>query len=368
MTDAILDNAKAEIQFSAAQCLNAVAQTYGKSPLAQVRDFMALHFGPGRLSLQEYYQFRLFDDSQYSPAAKREFLGFKAQQRLYARHIPMNWRATVGDKIVFYALFSGLGMPIPRTQALLHPNREFDGAEVLRDTAALEYYLRDPHSYPFFGKPVDGIFSLGVASAEAYNAELDCVVLSGGRRISVTDFVAATADYFGRGYLLQERLQPHPDVAPLCDNRVSTVRLMVLLGADGPEIFEALWKIPGKGNIADNFWRDGNMLAALDIESGQVKRAVRGVGPAQESFTTHPDTGAALEGITLPYWHTVTDLALRAAQAVPGLPLQAWDIALCPNGPVLVEANIGGDVNLPQIASGTGIMNGRLATFVENRA
>ena len=60
-------------------------------------------------------------------------------------------------------------------------------------------------------------------------------------------------------------------------------------------------------------------------------------------------------------------MALRAAQAVPGLPLQAWDIALCPNGPVLVEANIGGDVNLPQIASGDGIMNDRLAAFLENK-
>ena len=367
MTDAILDSAKVEAPFSAAQCLNAVARTYGKSPLAQVRDFMRLHFGPGRLSLQEYYQFRLFDDSRYSADDKRRFLGHKAQKLLYARHIPMNWRATVGDKIVFYALFAGLGFPVPRTTALMHPHREFGDAEILRDTAALEYYLRDPHNYPFFGKPVDGMFSLGVACAEAYNAEHDCVVLSGSRRISVPDFVAAAADYFGRGYLLQERLEPHPEIAPLCDSRVSTIRLMVMLGPDGPEIFQALWKIPGRGNVADNFWRDGNMLAALDVQSGRVQRVVRGVGPAQGSLSVHPDTGAAMEGFTLPHWQSVTDLALRAAKAIPGLPLQAWDIALCPSGPVLVEANIGGDVNLPQIAWGKGIMNGRLAAFLENR-
>jgi len=368
MTDAILDSAKTEDAFSAAQCLNTVAQNFGKSPLAQARDFMRLHFGPGRLSLQEYYQFRLFDDSRYSLHEKRQFLGHKAQKKLYARHIPMHWRATVGDKIVFYALFSGLGFPVPRTAALLHPNREFGDTEILRDTAALEYHLRNPNNYPFFGKPVDGMFSLGVASAEAYDAESDSVVLSGDRRISVTDFVAATADYFGRGYLLQERLEPHPEIAPLCDNRVSTIRLMIMLGQEGPEIFQALWKIPGNGNVADNFWRTGNMLAALDIETGRVGRVVRGVGPGQESLSAHPETGAAMEGFTIPDWQSVTELALRAAQAIPGLPLQAWDIALCPTGPVLVEANIGGDVNLPQIASGNGIMNGRLAAFVENRS
>ena len=368
MTDAILDNAKAKMPFSARQCLTDVARTYGKSPLAQIRDFMRLHFGPGRLSLQEYYQFRLFDDACYSPEAKRQFLGHKAQQRLYAHPIPMNWRATVGDKIVFYALFAGLGFPVPRTTALLHAHRELGDAEILRDTAALEFHLRNPANYPFFGKPVDGMFSIGVACAEAYNAENDSVVLSGSRRIAVADFVAAAADYSARGYLLQERLEPHPDIAALSDNRVSTVRLMVMLGREGPEIFQALWKIPNRGNIADNFWRDGNMLAALDIETGRVQRVVRGVGLEQETLPIHPDTGARMKGFAIPYWQSVTDLCLRAATAIPGLPLQAWDIALCPNGPVLVEANIGGDVNLPQIASGNGIMDGRLAAFLSSRS
>lgn len=365
MTEAILDNAKAEAPFSAAQCLNAVAQTYGKSPMAQVRDYIRLCFGPGRLSLQEYYQFRLFDDARYSPDAKRRFIGHKAQQQLYARHIPMHWRATVGDKIVFYALYSGLGLPVPRTKALLHPTRELGTAASLRDTSALEFYLRNPGNYPFFGKPVDGIFSLGVVSAERYDADTDSIVLANSRDISVADFVAATGDYFSRGYLLQERLEPHPALAPFSDNKVSTIRLMVMLGGDGPEIFQALWKIPGHGNVADNFWRDGNMLAALDIQTGTIRRAVRGVGPAQETLSAHPDTGVSFEGFVIPEWRDIAELCRRAASAIPGLTLQAWDIALCPNGPVLVEANIGGDVNLPQIASGDGIMDSRLEAFLE---
>ncbi len=367
MTDALLDTAKAETPFSAAQCLSTVAKRYGKSPMAQVRDYMQLHFGPGRLSLKEYYDFRLFDDSRYSPEAKRQFLGVKAQQRLYARHIPMNWRATVGDKIIFYALYDGLGFPVPQTKAVLHPRRSMKNVTHVQDTAALEYYLRDPGHYPFFGKPVGGIFSLGVVSAESYDPQTDQIALSDGRTVAVDEFVSATAGYFKIGYLLQEPLLPHPALAPLSDNRVSTIRLMVMHGADGPEIFRALWKIPGKGNIADNFWRSGNMLASLDFETGTVRRLVRGTGPMQESLTEHPDTGASIDGFTLPDWDDTLDLCLRAAAAVPGLPLQAWDIAICPDGPLLVEANIGGDVNLPQIASGDGIMDPRLIAFLEER-
>jgi hypothetical protein len=211
------------------------------------------------------------------------------------------------------------------------------------------------------------MYSLGVSLARAYDSASDSIMLHGDRRIPVDEFVAATAQYFAGGYLLQTPLLPHPQMAPFTDGQASTVRLMVFLDRDGPELFRALWKIPGRGSIADNFWRDGNMLAALDIESGRVHRAVRGVGPAQEELPAHPDTGNRFDGFVLPHWQVVTELCRTAATALPGLPLQAWDIAICPDGPVLVEANIGGDLNLPQIASGDGIMDQRLAAFLQSR-
>lgn len=328
---------------------------------------MCLHFGPGKLTPQEYYQFRLFDDSRYSPDAKRCFLGLKAQKQLYTQHIPMHWRATVGDKVVFYALFAGLGFPIPHTAALLHPSRSLGEARTLRDNAALESYLRDTANYPFFGKPVGGMYSLGVALATTYDAGSDSILLHDNRRIPVNAFVASASENFPKGYLLQTPLASHPALASYTDNRASTVRLMVFLGDDGPEIFRALWKIPGRGNIADNFWRDGNMLAALDTESGHVRRAVRGTGPDQEVLEKHPETGERFIGFALPLWQSVIELCRSAAAALPGIPLQAWDIAICPNGPVLVEANIGGDLNLPQIATGNGIMDQRLFAFLRSR-
>ena len=38
------------------------------------------------------------------------------------------------------------------------------------------------------------------------------------------------------------------------------------------------WKIPAPHNIADNFWRPGNLLAALDRHTGEVKRVTTNVG------------------------------------------------------------------------------------------
>src|SRR3546814_13202773 len=63
-----------------------------------------------------------------------------------------------------------------------------------------------------------------------------------------------------------------------------------------------LFKIPGGANIADNFWRAGNLLANVDPENGTILRVLRGRGPSMEEFQQHPVTGQQLVGTRLPHW------------------------------------------------------------------
>ena len=44
--------------------------------------------------------------------------------------------------------------------------------------------------------------------------------------------------------------------------------------------------------------------------------------------------------------------------------MQAWDVALGSTGPLLVEVNIGGDYNLPQLATGTGMLDAPFLAFL----
>ena len=140
---------------------------------------------------------------------------------------------------------------------------------------------------------------------------------------------------------------------------------MVALGKDGAEILHAIWKIPVGDNVADNFWREGNMLGLVDAESGRVTRVVQGVGPDHRQVETHPDTGARIIGADLPDWDALTSLCLKHAASLSGLRLQAWDIAMCPEGPVAMEVNIGGDFNLPQLAAGAGLLDERFRKFLD---
>ena len=117
--------------------------------------------------------------------------------------------------------------------------------------------------YPFFGKPVTGIRSIGVAAVERYDAGSDVLVFMGGKSLALDGFVQEIEPYRKDGYLFQEMLRPHPELAALCGPRVSTVRLIVLLEQGEPALFRALWKIP-VGQSGRQLLAARQLLAGLD--------------------------------------------------------------------------------------------------------
>lgn len=340
---------------------------YGKKPFSQVVDIAQLALGFGGLTPKEYYTYRLFDDETYSFSEKKRFIGKKTQESILLKSTSPLWGAVAHDKLVYYGLLKGLGFPVPQTEAIYHPFRRFGEAPTLCTPEDLARYVRDGMRFPCFGKPVSGMYSVGASALSGYDPADDCLILSSGKRVSVDSYVEQVSHFRKDGYLFQRRLDVHDDLNAICGDRIGTARLMVLVREEGAEIFQAVWKIPTGDNVADNFWRSGNMLGALDIESGRVLRVVRGVGVDQAEVTSHPDTDKPLVGITLPDWATTKSLCLSAAESLSELSMQAWDVAMTTQGPVLVEVNIGGDFNLPQIATGKGMMTDAFGEFLAKR-
>jgi hypothetical protein len=133
--------------------------------------------------------------------------------------------------------------------------------------------------------------------------------------------------------------------------------LLVLITPDGPLIHRAVAKITTGHNPADNFWRAGNMLGAIDPANGRIARVVRGTGMDKTLNETHPDTGNSLLGTRIPAWKWLVDLVCEATAVFPGIRTQSWDVALSDRGPVLLEVNYGGDLNLGQLAHGKGVLD-----------
>lgn len=325
----------------------------GKRHWQILREVMALRRGPGKLTPQEYFYYRLWDPG-LSGEAKKCFVGKQAQEPMHRACNELAWFSAAADKLLFQTIMTGSGLPVPRLLTVIGQERGLPGIPVIDDRSAIAPLLRREDLYPAFAKPIDGIYSLGVLRLDRLDPSGDRVLTSDGPLS-----VARCAERLGAhpaGYLVQQLLRPQKDIAALTGSRLCSVRFLVLLTPDGPLIHRAAVKIPTGDNVADNYWRRGNLLGAVD-EQGVIRRVVRGSGRDLEIVEAHPDTKMQLHSAALPDWSRARDLCIEAALTLPGIRTQSWDVTLTDEGPVLLEVNWGGDLNLHQLAWGQGVLD-----------
>jgi Sugar-transfer associated ATP-grasp len=348
--------------------LSRIAAAGKRSYVGMLAEATRLRFAAGCLSLDEYVQLRLFDDDLYKGANKRAFVGVKAAGKIWFR---ANYRvdlfALANNKIACDIWFVTHGIPVLPTVAIFHEAVGRPGPFLLRSDSELRAFLRKTENYPLFGKPIDGYQSIGSASVERYDAARDCLVMTMGRRVTLDGFVHYVKAHAATGYQFQPRVSPHAAVREICGDRLATVRLLTILKDGKPRLLRACWKIPAGDHAADNFWRPGNLLAQLDLESGRALRVIRQSASGYDEITHHPDTGVPIKGAVVPNWKEVTQLACESATLLGELPLIGWDIAPVYSGAVLVEANVSPDFQLHQIADRCGILDPVFTSFLKRR-
>jgi hypothetical protein len=331
------------------------AMTAGRRMTSILADVVSLRRGPGQLVPAEFFYYRLWEP-RLTREAKRQFVGKQAQHPMHIACNNTGWYAAAADKLLFQTLMTGAGFPGPELLAVTAPGRRVPGGRVLRDQAEIDGFLRDPANYPLFAKPIDGKYSISVVSADAFNVAANSVMLQGGDLVTAED-LAVTLASREAGYIVQRRMKAHPRLTTLFGPPLWSVRVLVLLTATGPIIHRAVAKIATGRNPADNFWRRGNMIGAIDLATGQITRVVRGTGADMALNPLHPDTGRAIIGTVIPEWDSLAALAKEASRLLPAIRTQSWDIAVTDEGPIPLEVNFGGDLNLAQLASGAGVLD-----------
>lgn len=147
--------------------------------------------------------------------------------------------------------------------------------------------------------------------------------------------------------ILEEIVVQHPDMAKLCPTSVNTCRIATLLGDKQQGIVYAFVRI-GNGKVMDNV-DCGGMAARVDLATGLIKTV--GADKAGQRFETHPMTGTPLIGFQIPFWEEAKQMCLEAAQIVPDMRFIAWDVAITPDGPTLIEGNSFPSHAVPQFAA-----------------
>jgi len=162
-----------------------------------------------------------------------------------------------------------------------------------------------------------------------------------------------------RQFLLEEFLTQDPEMARLCPTSVNTLRIVTFRDGDEVRTLVRVLKM-GNGGDVDNF-SGGGMYTILDDEGVARHPAFDEFGGV---FSVHPLTGASILGFQVPQWEAVGRLADSLAREVPEIPYVGWDIAITPEGPVVVEGNYNtGVFQLKPTA--TGVRTGLLPVYRE---
>ncbi len=327
----------------------------GNRMTSVMREVVALRRGAGKLNPNEYFYYRLWDPS-LSMAEKRRFVGKQAQHPMHMACNHTGWYAAAADKLLFQAVMAGAGLPVPELLAVTRRPGLAGKVPCLAGVAEIEGFLRQPSLYPLFAKPIDGKYSVAVLNADALDPATDRIAVRGQGWRQVSD-VAAELAARESGFVLHWRLTAHSGLSRRFGPALWSMRLLVLLTPDEPVVHRAVAKTATGANPADNFWRPQQHARCRgprhrrDPAVGPRHRRRHGGGRGQSRY------GPIHHRTRLPGWADTLELAGTAAQVLPGTRTQSWDVALTDKGPVLLEVNFGRNLNLAQLAHGTGVLD-----------
>jgi hypothetical protein len=269
----------------------------------------------------------------------------------------------ISDKLVFSTFFTRNGIRVVPLVAAYRDGRR------LPDIGPAE----TPRGCDLFVKPIEG---RGGGGTEAWLVQSPGHYRSSrGAEKTLEQLLAhvAAKSKDGGEYLVQPRLVNHPDIADLTPGALSTVRLLTVLDEKmEPEAVNAAFRMAiSKSSPVDNF-HAGGIAAAVDLATGTLGRASGlGLGGDFSWHERHPLTGGAILGRRLPDWEAAKALAVAAHRLLAPRIVVGWDIGFLPDGPCLVEGNVGPDADIHQRAELRPIGNGRygelLAIHLERR-
>jgi hypothetical protein len=195
---------------------------------------------------------------------------------------------------------------------------------------------------PLFVKPLEGSSGVGI------------------ERFEPEDFLDAEAFYRRvrqKGdCIIEETVVQHPDLAAMYPGSVNTVRVATLLGDKAEGIVYAFLRV-GNGRVMDNV-DAGGMAARVNLETGVIDTVA--ADKKGHEFSRHPLTDSPITGVKIPYFEEAKAMCLEAMRVVPQVRFVAWDVAITPQGPCLIEGNSFPSHAIPQFAAhypdGVGIL------------
>ena len=344
-----------------AKILAHAAKSSGQSVLNVQREFRKMAKSHSRLNIVEFVRNGLHLPDRHTESERATYISNDLHWPITHTCNHNGWSSAAEDKVLASTLLNAAQVPVPETVAVIDKsNRFYPGLPTISTADALRDVVLKHLDTGLFGKVTEGMVSFGAFLIQ--HADAESITCEGREPVSYETFLS---DVVGQNsYVLQPLLRNHAAIAPYA-SALATVRMVNLVREKDVYCPMAIIKLPQGENIADAFWRPGNIACSISVETGKIETIARRAGMDVEFLEDHPET-QGLMGLTLPYWQELVEVNARAARTFAPIRYQSTDIAITDQGPVVVELNYGGGFDLPQYASGRGMLTPEVRSFFES--
>lgn len=146
--------------------------------------------------------------------------------------------------------------------------------------------------------------------------------------------------------IMEPVLENHPDIKKIHPASLNTIRIPVLFTEGHFKIIAACIRFGRDGSLVDNI-DSGGMTAEVDLDTGVIMTPA--IDHAGNQYIVHPTTGEIIVGLRIPFWDAVKELVLKAAEITPKVQYVGWDVAVTSEGPILIEGNTCGSLQIQQM-------------------
>jgi len=300
----------------------------GKSKFLVIMDCLYLFFVL-KVVPRNYYLFGF-------NAKKREEFGAYMDEpvapllrhKLYKSLWNDDYCSLVNDKYLFHCLCRYHGIPVPEVYGI------YSDGSVKADGSTLSD-LMDRHGLErVILKPVQGMQGKGI-----------CFVVRDGQGTKMEPVqgqgtAAGRVDGQREEFIVQEVVRQHPVMSRINPHCLNTIRLITLLTRDNEVKFLAAMLRTGSGTAPVDNFSLGGIVIKVDIATGRLRGPGFLKGKCAQQVARHPLTGVVFEGLEMPHWNELKESVTEAQKVFSELKSVGWDLAVTPDGPVIIEGNV----------------------------
>lgn len=132
---------------------------------------------------------------------------------------------------------------------------------------------------------------------------------------------------------------------------INTLRVMTFVANGKARIVFAVARVGSGATIMDNF-HQGGVGVLVNMDRGVLMG--NGFDKKCEEHETSV-AGVRFDGFEIPYWEEAKAMVLEGAHVNEGVHLVGWDVAIAPDGPLVIEANRGAGWDVVQVPAKRGM-------------